>query len=134
MKTLVSDAMNRAPAVVSADARMDEAAAVARASGAAHLLVMDQENMVGILCACDLRAARPEELVWERMSVPVITIRPDAPLEEAAVTLCECGVGCLPVTLGGLVLGTVGGDELARAGVPGLLPHRRCHEQAAGPR
>lgn len=132
MTKLVSDAMNRAPAFVSADARMDEAAAIAATTGAVHLLVMDEETLVGILCACDLRAARPGEQVWERMSVPVITVRPDVPLDEAAVTLCECGIGCLPVTLGGLVLGTLSGEELSRAGVPGLLPRRRCHEPVPG--
>ena len=128
--TLVSDAMNRSPLVVPADASIATAAALADATGEAHLLVMDEDNLVGILCGCDLRAAGPEERVWERMSLPVITIRPDASLEDAAATLCECGVGCLPVALGGLVLGSVSGEELARAGMPGLLPHRRCHQAA----
>ncbi len=133
MTTLVSEAMNRSPMIVSADARVGEAAALARSAGTAHLLVMDQEHLVGILCGCDLAAARPEELVWERMSVPVVTIRPDATLDDAAATLCECGIGCLPVALGGLVLGTLSGEELARAGRPALLPHRRCHEHLRGP-
>lgn len=128
MTRLVSDAMNRSPVVVSADATIAAAADLARSTGATHLLVMDEEHLVGILCGCDLAAAPPDELVWERMSLPVITIRPDATLEDAASTLCECGVGCLPVALGGLVLGTVSGEELARAGMPALLPHRRCHE------
>lgn len=128
MTTLVSDAMNRSPVVVPAEASIATAAALAEAAGAAHLLVLDEENLVGILCGCDLEAARPDEPVSDRMSLPVITIRPDATLEDAAVTLYECGVGCLPVALGGLVLGTVSGEELARAGVPARLPHRRCHE------
>ncbi len=125
--TLVSDAMNRAPVVVPAEASVATAVALADAAGAAHLLVLDEEHLVGILCGCDLEAARPDEPVWERMSLPVITIRPDATLEDAATTLSECGVGCLPVALGGLVLGTVSGEELARAGVAARLPHRRCH-------
>lgn len=128
MTTLVSDAMNRSLVVVPADASIATAAALAQTAGADHLLVMDEEHLVGILCGCDLSAARPDEPVSERMSLPVITIRPDATLEDAAATLCECGVGCLPVALGGLVLGTVSGEELARAGQPALLPHRRCHE------
>jgi CBS domain-containing protein len=128
MTTLVSEAMNRSPLSVPADASIATAAALAEAAGDAHLLVMDEENLVGILCGCDLSSARPDERVFERMSLPVITIRPDATLEDAALTLCECGVGCLPVALGGLVLGTVSGKELARAGVPALLPHRHCHD------
>lgn len=128
MTTLVSEAMNRSPVVVPADATVATATALAEAAGAAHLLVLDEENLVGVLCGCDLRKAAPDEPVWERMSLPVITIRPDATLEEAAATLCGCGVGCLPVALGGLVLGIVSGEELARAGVPALLPRRRCHQ------
>lgn len=131
MTTLVSDAMNRAPVVVPAEASIATAAALAESAGADHLLVMDEEHLVGILCGCDLSAADPEEPVWERMSLPVITIRPDATLEDAALTLCDCGVGCLPVALGGLVLGIVSAEDLARAGVPALLPHRRCHEHRA---
>lgn len=130
--TLVCEAMNRAPLSVEADATAARALAVVETTGAAHLLVMDHDDLIGILCACDLRAAGPDEQVSERMSVPVITIRPDATLEDAAVTLGDCGVGCLPVAVGGLVLGTIGEEELAAAGIQGRLPHRRCHPRAHG--
>jgi acetoin utilization protein AcuB len=93
--------------------------------------VLEEENLVGILCACDLRGARPEEPVGERMTMPVVTVRPDADVEEAAATMCERRVGCLPVTCGGLLLGTVSDLELSRAGVRDLHPccqhvHRRA--------
>jgi CBS domain-containing protein len=124
--TLVSEAMDRSPLAVAPETSLREAAALAARTGAVHLLVLDEGNLVGILCACELAPEREGEQVWERMSLPVLTVRPDVSVEDAAMTLCECGVGCLPVAVGGLVLGTVGEPELARAGVQDLPPHHRC--------
>lgn len=134
---LVSDAMNRSVVTVSPDASIGEAAALVRRTGAEHVLVIDEETLVGILCACDLRGGPGLEHVSDRMSVPVLTVRPDSPLEDVASTLGDYGVGCLPVALGGLVLGTVGEEELARAGVTAPRAHcahrhRRSRRASAG--
>ncbi|BDG06238.1 CBS domain-containing protein [Anaeromyxobacter oryzae] len=127
--TFVSDAMDRNPVAIRPEARLSEAAALLASSGAAHLLVMDEGNLVGILCRCDVRNANAEgdERVADRMAVPVMTVRPDATLEEVALTMCDCGLGCVPVALGGLVLGTVTGAELRRAGLDEPA-HRPCHD------
>lgn len=125
--TLVSEAMNRSVVVVPPEARATEAAALARHTHAEHLVVLDAGNLVGILCSvCDLEGVDPDEEVADRMTIPVLTIRPDATVEDAALTMRECAVGCLPVTCGGLLLGTVCVEELERAGVPAPLA-RRCH-------
>jgi acetoin utilization protein AcuB len=121
--TLVAEAMNRSVVSVAPDASLGEARALVRRTGAEHVLVMDEDTLVGILCACDLRGAREDDAVCERMSVPVLTVRPDAPLEAAAMTMQECGVGCLPVALGGLILGTMSEAEFARVGVERPRPH-----------
>ncbi len=120
---LVSEAMNRSVVSVPSDATLTEARALVRRTGAEHVLVMDEGTLVGILCACDLRGARGDDAVCERMSVPVLTVRPDAPVEAAALTMSEVGVGCLPVALGGLILGTVSEAEFARAGLERPRPH-----------
>ncbi len=125
--TLVSEAMNRAVVTVAPDALVRDATAVARRTGADHLVVLDGEDLVGILCTCDLAASRPEEFVHECMTIPVLTVRPDASLDDAAATLADCDVGCLPVALGGLLLGTVSDAELERAGVRGCAARRHCH-------
>ena len=123
--TLVAEAMNRSIVSVAPEAPASEAVALVRRTGAEHVLVMEGENLVGILCACDLRGAAPGDPVCDRMTVPVLTVRPDAAVEDAAATMCDCGVGCLPVACGGLVLGTVSEDDIVHAGVRGLRPH--CH-------
>ncbi len=122
--TLVSEAMNRSVVTVTADAPLADAVALVRRTGAEHVLVVDEQNLVGILCACDLRGGRPEAPVCDRMTVPVLTVRPDADVEEAAATMTACRVGCLPVAVGGLILGTVSEAEIARAGV--REPRARC--------
>jgi len=124
---LVSEAMNRTVVAVSPDARVGEAVEEARRAGAEHLLVLDGEDLVGILCTCDLRDSGADELVADCMSVPVMTVRPDARVEDAAATLADCDLGCLPVALGGLILGTIGDPELARAGVGACAERRHCH-------
>ena len=131
---LVSEAMNRAVVTVAPDDLVHVAAALARATGAEHLLVVDEGTLVGILCACDLRAADPGERVSERMTVPVVTVRPDTSLEEVAETIEECGIGCVPVAVGGLLLGTVGNDELTRNGMAAPHPHRHCHHHGGSRR
>lgn len=125
---MVSDAMDRSPVTVQSEVPLEDAVALAQQSGAEHLLVLDEQTLVGILCTCDLRDARPGDHVSDRMSVPVMTVRPDAPLEEAAVTMNECALGCLPVAVGGLILGTVTDVELERCGV---MPRRRRRTHCA---
>jgi acetoin utilization protein AcuB len=128
--TLVSEAMNRSLVTVTPDSRLADAVALVRRTGAEHVLVMEDQNLVGILCACDLRGAPPEEQVCDRMTVPVLTVRPDAVVEEAAATMRDCGVGCLPVAVGGLILGTVSEAEIAHAGVH--APRPRCQHTHRG--
>ena len=122
--TLVSQAMNRSVVTVMRDAPLADAVALVRRTGAEHVLVMDEQNLVGILCACDLRGACSDAHVCDRMTVPVLTVRPDVDVQEAAATMTACGVGCLPVAVGGLILGTVSEAEIARAGVNDS--HPRC--------
>ncbi len=126
--TLVSEAMNRSVVTVTPEAPLADAVALVRRTGAEHVLVMEAGNLVGILCACDLRGACLDAEVCERMTVPVLTVRPDVALEEAAATMSACGVGCLPVAVGGLILGTVSDAELLRCGITPPETHCESHE------
>ncbi len=131
---MVSEAMNRAVVTIEPDDSVEAATEIARASGAEHLLVLDEQTLVGIICACDLTAASPGDTVSDCMSLPVVTVRPDTPLEDVVLTMEECSVGCIPVALGGLILGTVSDHELVRCGIGARHPHRHCHERRASRR
>jgi acetoin utilization protein AcuB len=126
---MVSEAMNRAVVTVEPDESIEAAVEIARATGAEHLLVLDEQTLVGIICRCDLSAASPGSTVSDFMSLPVVTVRPDTSVEEVALTMEECSVGCIPVALGGLILGTVSDDELVRCGLGVRHPHRHCHRR-----
>jgi acetoin utilization protein AcuB len=115
---------------------MEEAVELVRRSGAEHVLVIDDQALVGILCACDLRGARLDDRVAACMSSPVVTVRPDVGVDEAAATLVAYSVGCLPVAVGGLILGTLSEAELILAGVPAPQPccqhrHRRSRRHGS---
>lgn len=129
--TLVSEAMARQVVTVPLEATVGEAADLARSAGVEHLIVVDGELLAGVLCTCDLGDAAPGELVAECMTLPVLTVRPDAELDDAATTMDECGVGCLPVVVGGLVLGLIEGASVGRAGVH--HPHAWCHTRHPRP-
>lgn len=130
--TLVSEAMNRSLVTIDIDASLAEVIALVRRTGAEHVLVMDEQTLVGILCASDLRGAGPEGRVGDFMSTRVMTVRPDVRIEEAALTLYACSVGCLPVAVGGLILGTVSEAELLVAGVSDPHPHcQHTHRREA---
>ena len=127
---LVSESMNRRVVTVSLDASMAEVVSVVQRTGAEHVLVTDEGTLVGVLCAADLRNGRLEDRVRDRMSCPAATVRPDVPVEDAAATLTACSAGCLPVAVGGLILGTLSEAELIQAGVSEPRPHcRRAHRQ-----
>ncbi len=130
---MVSEAMNRAPATIEPDASVEEAVALARRAGSEHLLVVDEQTLVGILCTCDLRDAQAGEHVCDCMSVPVVSVRPDTPVEEAALTMRECALGCLPVAVGGLILGTVSDAELLGCGIPPPRPYHHCARHSHAP-
>jgi len=122
---LVSEAMSRAFTTVDADATVAEAIRVAADARTEHLLVVDSDHLVGVLCChCDLERARPEDAVADCMTVPVFTVRPDATLEDAALTMRDCEVGCLPVAAGGLLLGVLTARDVAGAAV--AAPGGRC--------
>ncbi len=123
--------MARRPTSIGPDADMVEAKRLAEANGTRHLLVLDEGALVGILCLCDLGDVAGT--VADHMSVPVLTIRADTTIEDAADTMRQFDVGCLPVVMGGLILGTVTDEEISRAEKPPRIPHCACRS-AARPR
>ncbi len=129
----VADAMSRRVAAVAVDASMGEARRVADASGAHHVVVLDDGELVGVLCTCDVASAAAGAAVSDHMSVPVLTVRPETPLADAAETMRECDVGCLPVLAGTRLVGILSDRELAGVAVPGGRPHCecRCHRRRA---
>lgn len=123
---LVAHAMNRGVVAVDRGLSLREAALVMRRAEVEHLLVLDGDEVVGVLCGCAFRGAGLEGNVSERMGRIRPALRPDAEIDEAAAAIAESEEGFLPVALGGLLLGTLGQIELGAAGIDLPAPARRA--------
>jgi acetoin utilization protein AcuB len=89
------------PVWVGPEVRASDALALMSERGVRHLPVLDgRRRVVGVLSHNDLRAALPFSpglSTGELMSHAPETIGPGEPLEQAARTLAERHLGCLPV-------------------------------------
>jgi len=95
-----------------------------------HLPVLDAGSVVGVVSQRDLfRSAlgaalafgirRPQELmrsleIRDVMSTPAVTVEPGALVQEAARTMAEKKIGCLPVVKGGRLVGILTESDVLR--------------------
>ncbi len=125
--------MSRSLITTSPEARVSDAADLASDKGVRHLVVMDCEELVGVLCTCDLCDVDPRARVSRCMSSPVQTVDACATLSEAATIMQRNGVGCLPVTVGGLVIGIVTRSDLRGEGLSrNVLPSTVSPDEETG--
>ena len=118
----VRDVMSRTPKTLGRNDQLSLADDVMRAERIRHLPVLDDDGrLCGILSQRDMfRGALAQALgygtaaqqkmltmlrVKEVMTTDVITTRPDMALAEAAKTMLERKMGCLPVMDGGRLVG-----------------------------
>jgi acetoin utilization protein AcuB len=120
---LVVDLMSERPAMVDAGLEAHAAARFARARGVHHLLVVRDEELVGVVCLCDVESAQASTRLGTLLGAPVVVVDSSATAEACAELMRDHGVGCLPVgdSLGALV-GIVTRRDLREAG---LLPLER---------
>jgi acetoin utilization protein AcuB len=111
---LVRERMSRSPVTIHIDTPITEALKVMRNNNVRRLPVLDDEGrLVGIVSEKDLLYASPSPAtslsiyemhymlsqlkVTELMTVDVITVSPETPLEEAARIMADNKIGGLPV-------------------------------------
>lgn len=126
MERPVSSIMRRRPPSVRPANRVRDALALAREHEVEHILVVESDNVVGIVCTCDLSRARPDTAVSACMKASVVTVDGVTTLREAGDLMRSRRVGCLPVTAGRLLMGIVTRSDLKRAGVPDDLCGAVC--------
>jgi acetoin utilization protein AcuB len=88
---------------------------LADASGVEHLVVTRGDELVGVLCTCDLWDVAGAQIGSVMARSPIV-IPADATIARAAELATLTGVGCLPVMWDGRVVGIVTRGDLARAG------------------
>ncbi|HVO39819.1 MAG TPA: CBS domain-containing protein [Spirochaetia bacterium] len=128
---LVKERMTRNPITIRPDTPVTEAQAMMKREKIHHLPVLDKdEKLVGIVSEKDLLYASPSPAstlsVYEMtsllaklkvdkvMSREVITATEDTPLEEAARTMADRGVGGLPIVRGRTLVGIITESDLFR--------------------
>ena len=121
---LVRDIMRRPAIAVSGDATLQDAYRTMQHEGIRHLPVRDGEALVGVVTDRDLRLATstlaasplsPDRRVAEVMSRNPETADPADPVEDAARTMRQKKIGCLPVLDGGRLVGIITGLDLLDA-------------------
>jgi acetoin utilization protein AcuB len=119
----VKDLIGRSPIFVGPDTTVLEARQLMQERRIRHLLVMEDDRLVGIVTDRDIRLNLPSPAttlsVWEinyliaRLTVgevmtkTVIIVEPDRSAREAAYLLLSEKIGALPVVDGGRVIGLV---------------------------
>lgn len=118
----VAEILQSLPVMISPDTTAVEALRLAEHLDAHYLpVVTPLGSPLGVLCRCDLRRASPAARAASCLRRPAFTISTAATPRQAAETLLELGVGCLPVVDDFSVVGMVTRADLVRAGA---LPTR----------
>ena len=127
----VRDLVSRPPITVPPETPVTEARGLMARERIRHLLVIDNQQLLGIVTDRDIRLNLPSQAtslsVWEInhllatltvrrvMTASVITVGPDREAHEAARLMLEHKIGALPVVDGGRLIGIVTETDLLRA-------------------
>jgi acetoin utilization protein AcuB len=121
---LIRDIMRRPVIAVSGDTSLQDAYRTMQENGIRHLPVLDGGRLVGVITDRDLRLATstlgpsplpPEGRVSEMMSGSPLTADPSDPVEDAARTMRQRKIGCLPILDDGSLVGIITGLDLLDA-------------------
>lgn len=120
LRTSARDLTHRAPVTVRADAEIAQAARTMTDEGVSSLLVVEGEQLVGILTDRDLRrrvvaaGVDPQRPVSDVMTTDPVVAPADASALELLLTMTEANVHHLPVVEGGAPVGVVTTTDLMR--------------------
>jgi acetoin utilization protein AcuB len=121
---LVKDIMSSPAVSIGLDTTLEDAYRMMREKGIRHLPVLDSRRLVGVITDRDLRLATsalapspfpPGSRAAEVMSREPLTADGLDPVEDAARTMRERKIGCLPVMADGAVVGIITSIDLLDA-------------------
>jgi CBS domain-containing protein len=115
----VEELMTRTPLItVGSEAPVAHALRLIEQHDISHLLVMEQERLFGVVCACDLeRADICAPIALSVAASAPVTVDVAATAFDAARYMLAFEIGCLPVTRGGALVGMLTAGDLRRAGI-----------------
>ncbi|MGO9611421.1 MAG: CBS and ACT domain-containing protein [Dissulfurispiraceae bacterium] len=126
----VSDWMTKIVFTVTPDEHVSDAVKLMKEVGIKHLPVVKDERLKGIISDRDIKEFTPSKAttldvyelhyllaktkVKEVMKSNVVTIPPDTPVEEAAMTMHDRRIGCLPVLEDDRLVGIISDSDIFR--------------------
>ena len=136
----VSEIMTKEVVTVGPEYNVADVASLMRSRRIGSVIVLEDDRFLGILTERDILGVvgsgeDPKNVAaHEALTDDVITIRPDAPVEEAAGEMVKAGVRHLPVISGEGLVGIVSMRDLVRWSVRGVaestdLPHVELSKQ-----
>jgi len=120
-EVIVKEAMKMRPVVVEPKISVLEAARLMKKKKIGNVLVVEQNQPVGILTESDVIKKVVAEgkdaktiLVEEVMTTPVLVTDPYIPVEEAMKTMGKCNIRRLPVVENGELIGIITQKDISR--------------------
>jgi acetoin utilization protein AcuB len=126
----VADWMTRKVFTVAPDSGVSEAVTLMKEKKIKHIPVVKDEKLKGIISDRDIKEFSPSKAtaldmyelhyllattkVKDIMKTKVLTTTPGTPVEEAAMSMYDKGVGSLPVLEGGKVVGIISDRDIFR--------------------
>lgn len=112
---IVSELMHQPLLSVGPGASVDDVVTLAKRKGIHHVPIVKEGKLLGMVCTCDLGAARKDLRALQLAHRQVITVRPDCPASDAAKVMMENAVGSLVVSNRDGLWGIVTRNDLVRA-------------------
>ncbi len=117
----VEEVMTKQPQTIGPMVKVDRAAAVMKAKNVGSLVVIEEGKAVGIVTESDIihkvvaKNKKPSEMTVKKiMTSPMITIKPDLDICEAAKLMADTGVRKLPVMKGKKLVGILTERDILR--------------------
>jgi predicted transcriptional regulator len=121
----VEHVMTHPPLVtMRSDSAVSEAIGLMAERDVSHVLVVDGEALLGVVCICDLERAEYGGSIGTCVSSAPLTLDAAASTFEAARCMIEQGISCLPITRAGALVGVLTASDLRHAGVLERHPDR----------
>jgi len=100
--------MTRTPLTIAGETTVEQALSILAKQNQRHLPVLDADgDLVGIVSEKDLLRAHLDEAVEKVMTRDVITVTEYTALEDAARTMADYRISCLPVMRDGKMVGII---------------------------
>ena len=112
---IVSELMHQPLVSAPPGASVDEVMTLAKSKGIHHVPIVQGSKLLGIVCTCDLGAARKDLRALQLARRHVVTVKPDCPAPAAAKLMLEEAVGSLLVGNADGLWGIVTRDDLMQA-------------------